>query len=748
MIINIKNDFSKEKDEVIQLEESISIMAFMRKKYPKGIASKVKYSLNGEEITVIDFDYVLKDDDIFEINLRPGLLGLIIAAIVALAVVAYLYNLLMDALTPDEVDSEKSTDQNLEFMGKSLNGPIGFGYGTIRMTPRLISDAFVMNDTVGGYYTIETEQHAYYHIDTIVPHPTKNIIHNQGVSNSVDYLGETFIADNSNIEKPITKTSYYLACVGLGKYKVNNVYLGNTNIKELKDESGTIVSYQSFTGDKLKYLNLRNSNTFHKDFLIGYKQNQEIKNLTLTEPYQKLENYNISDINEGEIDEVLINISFSRLYHQGKKHTSKTESNIKFILIETDKYGIKTGRTYEENVKIIGEYTYQTKYSVKIQIPRGYYNMTIIRNQKDSESSKTFYNPTIDSVYCRYLQEGKYDDPNLKNMTFVLFKVRSGTSLNSTGERKIHLDITRYKNDGINKIATINDFVNDIWTNDMYGVKEELGKLDMRVSNTNEFNHYFYEKQKVLGLIQKAMLHKNMDFYPSRGNFVLRHDTKKQYNQLLFSDFNTSSISITNNIKNLGEQDGIVVRYIKKGEVKESSAYYNGKNSIPSNPNEIKGIGIQTHQEALALAKKQYITQFKARYSASVITELDGLIPELKSKVLVSTEINENTMYNNVYSVDTEIKLSNRLNFRKGVKYYLSVINIQKDIAYKGEFSFPEDKNTDIIPLMDVDVNDYVIISSKKTFTKEFIVNSVGYDRKTNEVELGLLEYLEEIYDV
>jgi len=543
--------------------------------------------------------------------------------------------------------------------------------------------------------------------------------------------------------------TYRVACLGIGKYNVTDMFVGKSNINDFRDNEGNVIDYNVI--DKYELISMFSSYPTGMRFDFGWQKTpDEIASINFNEPYFKIENVTVSDSRIGQIDAIMINLAYPSGLHGTSSKGNNTTKHSYIRIYVKDEFGYLL---YDKNFDISGETSKLNKLSlyIPVQPHNGNCNITVIRNSGDETTNKTMLDFTIDEIYVRYNMRHIYDKHKdiYHKMTFMLIEENNSKAISPTGGKKVSVDIERVDDNNI-KLWSVRDFLKDMWENKDYGMGESIDKLEERYDTRyTPLNIYIRKKTKILKLIYDVLNNKGFDFYPSRGKFVVRKNTKKKVVQMLFTKRNTVSIEITQKMDRNLEYSGVEVEYYPNDSVIPEKAYYDGEFELATGAmQQIQAIGIDNYEDAIKIAKREYIRRFTNIRYATVKTGVEGLIPELTGLVKVSNEFVDNAVYATVTDHDDEgITVSEMISFKEGDEYIITLAD-PSNVIEVGRFIANEEKTDNYIQgNYDVKNGDILIIHTAKTEIIDFIVKSINYDKQTDEITLELEEYIEELYD-
>lgn len=810
------------KKQIIQeLKVGTKVIDYLQEHYPTGFNAPCSFFINENELKVEDLDYILKEGDIFTVLQRPNDPVSILISVAINILISVAISFILSKLFPASNSKTKNVDEgyetvystNVSQIQAKKNGIVPVSYGVTRNYPNLITNQYTRYEnnqqiiylttcigsgqydiiqaflddnkvaSIGKSSTVNMPVYTMDDYDALYKNQsggnfffyiqyinwTTNeeiIIYEDGTQNRdhaaekeyylylyddwADYMnGESYVGNQQDYIDNNLTSSY-------NKY-FDNSRLIPTNIKD----SGNIRYCLLSTSDEIKnpayHVNQKLSGGYYRHIC---REVNEVSQITLSDDYQEFGYFNIND-KYGDIDKIEIDVVFnSGLYKTNDEGEFKTLTNK--IRVFVYGYNDENETIYDNyfDYEYAGSSKKVLRYTHEIYVPKGKYRVKIKR-LKYSFHKETQKNgdPTIERIKGFEVEkETKY-----KDISIAVFKILSNQDLSEQSSLSINLLTRRKRNEGdtlVSKyLTTLRDFVEDIWTNPVYGLGEDIEKLEIREELSENCNLCLDEPQNGFKTIADILKSYGYIFYPSFNKFVVERDSFRNSISYFFTENNSKDFVLNFSISKKDETgDGVLVKYLKQYENTFSEVLFPFDSVYPT---ETVLKGITTEREALAHAVLLYNKLNKRSRTASLTTELEGYVPELNSKVAVCRNfINES------YSVDInyfEYVIDNlssytRFNISDKIKL-LANTDYVCIISYKdGTFSnVLEVKNvltdgyTNIVDLKtNQEIKDdfaFISVGKKEELFLEFIVESVSKGDSDNSIKLNLVEYNQEVYN-
>jgi len=685
-----------------ELENNDTLLDFLVKKYPEGFDNEKVIFLNKKKIDLDnDYNIKLKENDLITLSDLPQ--ATILIMIVVNIVISIILSQLMKPKKPYQVQKNSVYSNNINQIAAALNDSVQIQYGTMRYYPKKIANDYMFYINNMQYLCVHT-------------------------------------------------------CLGVGSINVKNTYLNDTNINELVDNN-QVLSYTEKTGNKYNYLNNLKDNfvDFYEYLGVISHKPEELKQIQINDQYQEIGYTNINE-KDTKIDKVLINISFDNgIFDVDSEGSDKSSYvNINFKLVEIDSEDNETGYVSEKSFS--GSFVSRTaiRRTIVFGVKSGRYKILIKRLDELSGNNDT-KQCTLNSVIGLESESGMISADNFTISTFLVkvgegFSQSSGLKVNVEAERDSEVGA----DDKENNFKTLLEFVKDIWTNKIYGMSESLDYLDIRADLNEEVNLILDKKEKAFDQLSAVLKSFGYIIYPYLNNFVIRKEEKIDYRSVLFNSNNSKSITFSYKLQEDNElEEGVQGMYIEKGDIQTKTISY---------PEDMKSysktllLGINNEADATKALKIFYNKKTKQIKSCQIKTDLEGLIPEIGSRIGVSTEYLDNTIVSKVVSIiNGTITLSQKFKFEKDKQYYC-VIETENNDTFSNIYVNPfyEDTFTNVINTdLNIDLVEECVatIGDRVEIIEDYILTNIKPGefnedlQNPTEVNLILKEYNPEIYD-
>lgn len=680
-------------EENINVKKDTKLYEFLLKKYPEGFKEAKQVFVNGKEIKVENFDIKLKENDLITVAELPNYQILIM--ILVMIVISIVMYLIMKPKKPYQ------TAQNSVYSAKQTQIRAAYGdaiqiqYGRFRHYPKMIAEPYTFFYNNEEYHLVHT-------------------------------------------------------CCGTGNFNINKIYLNETGIENLLDN--TQVQYYFLNGsvNKTGYAErFKDMNVNLKKYLgFTVHKPEELSGIDLNpvESSNRQIGYTIINANNSKINKILINFDFNQgiFYVSDENQDESAAVNIVIGVREIDENDNELPYYFEKVYSFSKNQRTPFRDTVLIDIKSGRYKIKIIRT--DGVRKNETKNCNLVSVVG--IEDKDYLE-NTKNLAIGSFLVKVGEGFSKSSGLKINVDLTRTQETIYNQVYRFNtlyDLVKDIWTNPTYGMKNiDLSYLDIRAELNEPVNVIFDKKDNAFEQLSAVLKSFGYIIYPYLSHYVIRKEEKIDYRSIIFSSKNTKSI--TKNIKindNKERFDGVSGKYMPLGEVNTDTINY--------------PIGKDSYDDTLLLGVSDFITAQKAliRFynkktkqlkSCSIKTDLEGFIPEIGSRVGVSNEyINENLSILGESIIDGVVVLQQKYDFKANTDYYFQIDTINNEqFNIMKVVNFPVDTFTDTFEIE----NNFMSLDSDNAFVVhigdriEIIEDYIITDIKPSEMGTSLTEYCE-----
>ena len=329
---------------------------------------------------------------------------------------------------------------------------------------------------------------------------------------------------------------------------------------------------------------------------------------------------------------------------------------MKIYLYEIDENDNKTGF----NKVVTESFTKNTRKeianTINISVKYGRYKIKIVRS--DSSSKTKVAKCSLTSVVGL---ENKASLEHARNYTMLSFLVKSGGGISSTSGFKINVQATRRK-DGRSHYKTLRDFVEDVWTNDLYGMNESLDSIDIRAELDEPVSILLDKSEQAFDVLSSTLKSFGYVIYPYLTKFVIKKEEAQPFRKLIFSSKNCSNISFGYSVKSvIDSKTGVKCRYLPETELNFETVYFP---QDLTRYDETVLVGINDKDSAEDMAEYLYRKKTLQLGTCSITTDLEGLIPEIGVRVGVASEYVDRTfaaegdeIVNNILTLKQDVKL-------------------------------------------------------------------------------------------
>ncbi len=587
--------------EELNIRPFMQLYEFLLLKYKDGFEENTKVFVNQKEIKVEDFDIELKDSDIVVVSRLPGFLQFIIMLIVYIVISVVLAKYFTPKV-PDSSTARSVYSSNVDQISAALNEAVPIQYGRLRQYPKMITSDY-------KFYKDNNE----FHVITTTLGPGDFEFHNI-------FLNETRIVD-------------------LLEGQIEAIYL-KSGVKDIKNSIAERVG-SSYAGYVIQNpTELANVELAYPESNITYvnvpyffnPERYKKKILSQTSPTIKYTAWGSVNAPGTEVDRILVNLLFQNgiwsTDSEGNEQSATAEIYIQ--VAEIDFYGNETGYTFtHKKTYSILDKTPQ-RYTEVINVVPGRYKIRVYRT--DSKGSRDYKDCKIESI-LGFDTNNNYD--SLTDLSVLIFIARVSDGINATSAINLNCDCTRLP-DSVRSYNTLFDFVKDIWTNPVYGMNESLEFLDIRDEMNIPISLILDKSEQAFDHLHSVLKSFGYVIFPYLNKFVIKKEAAQVYRKMLFSSKNTSSINYTYNLPDDNEVfKGVKVRYIPKTLINFESEYF------PEDLEEYEESilpGVYDPIQAKRMAQFIYDKKQRILKTCTIKTDLRGYIPELFSKIGVSTE--------------------------------------------------------------------------------------------------------------
>lgn len=704
---SLKDSTNYESD--IYVKKNTKLYEFLLKKFPEGFKEAKQVFINGKEIKVENFDIKLKENDLVSVAELPNYE--IIFMILINVTIALVMQALFKPKKPyqSKQNSVYSTKQN-QIMA-TLGDSVQVQYGRFRHYPRLIA-----------------EPYTFYH---------------------------------NNLQYHLAHT-----CAGQGDFNINKVYLNDTPINNLVDNSQVQYYFAQGSQSKTSYNEQFKSINSGLSKYLAFTAHKptELENVSLS-PLESGDSerrigYTILNANNSKINKILASFEFPNGIFGVDEENSDIalDFNIIIGLREIDENDNDLPYFVERYFSETHNRRTPLRKTIVIDIKPGRYKVLIRRT--DSKGDKN-NNKDCSLVNVVGLEDNAHLEKTNK-MSICSFLVKVGSGFSSNSGLKVNLDLTR-KNEVIYgktvSFNTLYDLVKDLWTNPNYGMKnKDLSYLDIREELNEPVNVVFDKKDNAFDQLSSVLKSFGYIIYPYLSHYVIRKEEKIDYRAAIFSSKNTKSISKSIKIQDNKEKvEGVSGKFIPFGELNtETINYPSGMDSY----DDTLLLGISDYDTAYDSLVRFYNKKVKQAKTCNIKTDMEGFIPEIGSRIGVSSEyINENISMFGESCINGEVIMTQKYNFKANTTYYFVFDTINNDFYNVMEIiPFTVDTFTDTFIIkdnymsIDSDVQFIVHIGDKEEVIEDFIITDIKpgemNDNLNQPLEINIIckEYVESIY--
>lgn len=508
--------------------------------------------------------------------------------------------------------------------------------------------------------------------------------------------------------------------LGVGNYDINGIYINDTNINSITE----IVKYQiTEVGSKLSHIS--NCKTKFGTNLMAYivHSPESLASISQQNQGDKTEFISLNPA-KTKINKAIINFNFAGgLYwnDEGSINPFNVQMFIKFVEIDDEDNELFYYRTFTHSVTQATNSAYTNTFSTTLK--EGRYKVYIERlTNKPSQAACDY---TIEAVHGFDIEAPSY---LTEDYTFITFFAEVGSSIAANSGLKINVDCKRKAD--TRKYNTLLDFVKDIWTNEKYGMNEDLIYLDIREELQEEISLIIDKSENAYDHLSSVLKSFGYQIYPYLNKFVISKQATQDYRTLLFNETNSKDISFSYNLKPINEQlKGIKVRYIPTGEINFETIQY-PEDALSYDESVLPGVS--TYEAAFKAAVFLYNKNKFIKKTAQITTDLEGLIPELHSRVGIATEYLDNTFASKIAIIENNIITLTEPILIKANKQYYAIIetisNINSSIfslAIENEDIYTKtlyaSETIDFITTEE----SYVIIGDRVSIVEDYTIESI-----------------------
>lgn len=567
----------------------------------------------------------------------------------------------------------------------------------------------------------------------------------------------------------------------------DNESYNNANLKIKNNANSSICSYTVIKGNNLKNYKNFIKNRIGSDFEEFTRTEDDLSNITMEHSYQETAwvTLNSRDKKEPTISKIIVDLEApSGLYKMSDSGTFRSASvnvlvqitgwnasyttPIRYYFYRTlasnttysnDKYTNMAIRSFPSiQRETSGDGKSPKRWSYTFDLPSGYYQIKIIRNSKnsfhDSKLSNNFNLKRVVSVFDL--------TSNYKDVTLLAVKLTSNQQFSGSSALKVNCLVRKNSNNTdsyFSSQVTLRDFIYDIWTNKKTGMGEDINALDIRADLQENCNLVLEQDDVSINVIKDVLAGYGYVFYPNNNTFVIEKDQPKTVRNYIFHEGNYSKISFNYSIPQESELgNGIRVKYIPQGQM-ELVEYTYPNNA--DNPREVILKGVSIASTAEATAKRMYKKDTLRAKTCIIETDLEGFIPELNSRVAVSSKYLKNTITTNMEKIEyilngeqvqTKVFLPDNVTFDLNkTKINVLTKRLTKIDSYP-IIPFNGLRNYFLINgIIELDIDEHIIIiGEEKEFLEDYTLESITptQDSEGNieRIKLELIEYNPSIY--
>lgn len=555
-----------------------------------------------------------------------------------------------------------------------------------------------------------------------------------------------------------TEVVYITSVVGVGNYTFDDIYLNKENMKDTflyspslcPTKKDSVVTCFSDAQDWIKIYKIKGKSISSVVNDINYryviKEHETYQNFDLIEFDPNLEGKWTTPIalsQKGEVVDkfevdVLFNGGLYRVDDDGDSHAA----TISFFY-RVYKYDTNGNKVYVLN-KTFSK-TYQTGERLRFTIEENLLDKNNIHylefsnNTRRPGTSQNISNGYKIRRLKSFFVENDYLDDNI---TYAVFKVRTGVKFDDNNKLNLSLKVSR----DIYKMA---DVIKYIWNSAGFNPLE-LKDIDEKTLGKT-VNGILDVSEPIYAQINKILRGQRFILIPTLTGFKIKEEKAKPFNTYLYDKKNIKkgSLEISYTVYDTTVNDSFKTVFIDETGDKQEYTY--PETGIA--PEEIRIFGTNSMDDAIAHAKIGYK---KRRLQNKVIkfeTEYVGYIPEIEDKIqVVNYQLNDSYSTEIIgindsgyYIVDNEVLLT-------GNSYCIVRLQNQPDNNYipiVGE-GWTRELNIPTLNLSpyDIETNKIaIIIGEEVEFIDEFIVQNIN-SKDLNTIEIIAQNYNPEIYEV
>jgi hypothetical protein len=203
-VIIYRNPFNLEEIETYQVKAYSRVIDFLQKRFPNGFKTKTKVLLNHKQLNVIDYDIVINENDLIEIQIAPELSAVVIEK-VAGWVTGAIFSTLVSKIFAQSLPDPPAHIKGLKNRGSAydyrqqknyvrLGEPIPVQYGKLKNFPDLAAYPYIRYvDNFPVYYYLFALGHGSFEINEIA-------VGNDKITNDNNLLSYSLYEPNTTIE--------------------------------------------------------------------------------------------------------------------------------------------------------------------------------------------------------------------------------------------------------------------------------------------------------------------------------------------------------------------------------------------------------------------------------------------------------------------------------------------------------------------------------------------------------------------
>jgi len=707
--VGVSADINDTTFETIEIEYKY-LYEVLFKQFPNGFETEKLVYVNKQLVDFEDFDkFELIENDLVLIAENVGAVAVpFLIMIVINIVISLILYMLMKPDKPTTTIAGSVYSGSVKQIEAGLNDSIQIQYGQFRFYPKLVAATY-------KFYISNIEYH---------------LIH---------------------------------TCSGMGSVQPIKYYLNDTNIVDLVDIN-QVKTYNSKRGSKLNYLaetitafgQSANSTYFG---LVSHAP-KELENITINavESTVREIGYTVINPDTTKISKILVNIAFENgIYGQNDTGSDIAAAAVMNIIIkEIDDNDIETGYQITRNLNYTRLNRTPQRFTEKFDVKEGRYKIYV--NRTDSKDSRSNNGAKLVGVIGIESDTGFTAADDLTLTSFLVkvgegFSATSGLKMNILAER----DPEIIGGETL-KFNTLLDFVKDIWQNTEYGMGESLLSLDIQEELLDELSLVLDKKDDAYKQLQNVLKSFGYYIYPYLNHFVIKKDKLRNERTLLFTSKNTKEITFSYKLQDENKKlEGVQGKYIKSGDLNFTDITY------PDNMKTYTSttlLGINSEDKALEFLKTFYNKKKKQLKNCQVKTDLEGLVPELGSRVGVATDYLDNSITVEGKSLINGIcVLKQKVKLLANTQYY-AYVETENNFTFEMSTLVisPIDIFTDIITFtdsglgIDSDTKFIISIGDRVEVIEDYLITDIKpgeFNEDINsptEVNLILKEYLPDLY--